>query len=62
MEQVTNSFIYVFDAETKDKMIALSFTLLKEDVVNGRYVFVNDGRSDFAAHDIEYVLSDTLTF
>lgn len=62
MEQTTNSFIYVFDAEAKDKLIALSFTLLKEDVTNGRYVFVNDGRHDFAANDIECVLSDTLTF
>lgn len=57
-----SSFIYVFDAEARDTLIALSFTLLKEDVVNDRYVFVNDGRHDFAVHDIECVMSDTLTF
>lgn len=57
-----NSFIYVFDAEAKEKLLALSFTLLKEDKVHHKYVFVNDGRHDFAIPDIEYVASDVLTF
>lgn len=57
-----NSFIYVFDAEAKEKLLALSFTLLKEDKAHDKYVFVNDGRHDFAISDIKYVTSNVLTF
>ena len=61
MNSIANSFIYVFDAETKDKLLALSFTLLKENTAQNMYVFINDGRHDFT-DGIKYVISDVLTF
>lgn len=55
-------FIYVFCDDAKDKMLALGYKLLKSDVSSSTYVFVNNGRKDFAHADISYILSDILTF
>ena len=57
-----SGFIYVFNTEAKDKLLALGYKLLKSDTTSSTYIFVNNGRQDFAFADISYILSDTLTF
>ena len=55
-------FIYVFNTEARDKLLALEYKLLKSDDASCTYVFVNNGRQDYAFANVSYILSDTLTF
>lgn len=55
-------FIYVYDKAARDRLNALKYQLLKSDEQNNVYVFVHDGRMDFEAADLSYILSDVLTF
>lgn len=56
------SFIYVFNSESRDKLLSAGFHMLKEDVVQGIFVFENPTEQTFAMPDVSYILSDTLTF
>lgn len=53
-------FIYVFDEETRDALIAKNYKLMSSR--NGMYVFQNKFDINFAMNDIHCVYSDTLTF
>lgn len=55
-------FIYVYDKVARDRLKALQYQLLDSDEQNNIYVFVYDGKLDFEAADLSYILSDTLTF
>lgn len=55
-------FIYVFDEETKDKMIALGYELLKESENGKEFVFYIDNNFTYSLSDTKYVISDVLTF
>lgn len=59
---MTGKFIYVFDAETRDKLLASGYVLLKTDENQKIYVFENKAELNFASGDFSFVLSDTLTF
>lgn len=52
-------FIYVFTKEARDKMQSAGCKLLKED--QGVYIFLNEGRLNFAELDVSYILSNNLT-
>lgn len=56
------NFIYVFDADAKNKLLTMQFMMLKSDDKNNVYIFVNDDNENFAVDDIPYMISDTLTF
>lgn len=56
------NFIYVFDADAKNKLLEMQFMMLKSDDKNNVYIFVNDDKENFVVDDIPYVISDTLTF
>ena len=56
------NFIYVFDADAKNKLLEMQFMMLKSDDKNNVYIFVNDDNKNFVVEDIPYVISDTLTF
>lgn len=56
------NFIYVFDADAKNKLLEMQFMVLKSDDKNNVYIFVNDDNKNFVVDDIPYVISDTLTF
>lgn len=56
------NFIYVFDENAKNKLLDMQFKMLKADDKNNIYIFVNEGRKNFAIDDISYVMSNTLTF
>lgn len=56
------NFIYVFDADAKNKLLEMQFMMLKSDAKNNVYIFVNDDNENFTVDDIHYVISDTLTF
>lgn len=61
-------FIYVRNEQDKNKMIALDYTLMKEDKRNNMWVFQNKDIRSFACEEeissagIQFVLSNTLTF
>lgn len=61
-------FVYVMKKEDKDKMIAMGYSLIKEDKRNNIWVFENKDVVTFASEDeitnagVSYVLSDMLTF
>ena len=59
---VRTNFIYVFDADAKNKLLEMQFMVLKSDDKNNVYIFVNDDNKNFVVDDIPYVISDTLTF
>lgn len=55
-------FIYVFDNEAKEKMISLGYKLLKESEDGSEFIFCADDNFNYNLHDIEYTVSDILTF
>ena len=58
-------FIYVFDTDSRDKLLSANYQLLKADEQQNIFVFENKETHTFAASDAEdfnFVLSDTLTF
>ncbi len=61
-------FVYVMKKEDKDKMVAMGYSLIKEDKQNNLWVFENKDVTTFASEDeitnagISFVLSDMLTF
>lgn len=56
--------IYVFSQEDKNILEINGFTLLKHDEENNVYIFVYDDSINckFSLDDIDYYLSDSLTF
>lgn len=57
-----NTFIYVFDKESRDKMISLGYEMIKENPRDSIYVFENKNTFVFEKNEIQFVLSDTITF
>ena len=61
-------FVYVMKKEDKDKMVAMGYSLIKEDKRNHICVFENKDVTTFASEDeitnagVSFVLSDMLTF
>ena len=55
-------FIYVFDEDTKDKMIALGYELLKESEDGKEFVFYINNNFTYTLSDEKYVVLDILTF
>lgn len=58
-------FIYVFNSDTRDKLIALGYRLLKTNDSRNIYVFENSKRLTFSENEtnnFKLVFSDTLTF
>lgn len=61
-------FVYVMKREDKDKMIAMGYSLIKEDKRNHIWVFENKDVTTFTSEDeiadagVAFVLSDMLTF
>lgn len=56
------NFIYVFTADDRDKLLAMQYELLADNEAEHIYVFLNKECQSFAARNIKFVLSDTLTF
>lgn len=57
-------FIYVFNTEVRDKLLALDYKLLKSDKQKNMFVFENQHQSTqcFSLDNEELVFSDTMTF
>lgn len=56
------NFIYVFSVESRDKLTAMQYELLKSDEAKHVFVFLNKERQNFSCDDVTYAMSDTLTF
>ena len=56
------AFVYVFDKESRNKLIDLGYQLVKEDPKNFIYVFENKNNIVFEENQIQAVFSNTLTF
>lgn len=60
-----SKFIYVFDTNARDKLVAENYQLLKADENQNIFVFENKSTLSFSENctgDFAFVLSDTLTF
>lgn len=56
-------FIYVMDSESKERLMGMGFTLLKEDDRTGVCMFLNAcGKYADADIDVPHVLSNIMTF
>lgn len=61
-------FIYVMSEQDKNKMLALGYVLMKEDIRNRVWVFQNKNDKEFARDNeiyksgIHFIPSNTLTF
>lgn len=55
-------FIYVFDKDSKEKMLELGYALLKESEDGQQCVFNIDENVTYSLSDVKYVMSDILTF
>lgn len=58
-------FIYVFDTDSRDKLLSQNYVMLKADEHQNIYVFDNKSNFTFSngtIFDFKFVLSDTLTF
>lgn len=55
-------FLYVFEEEARDKLLAEGFVLLKSDNKSDVYIFANKTDMNFELVDITFVRSDVLTF
>lgn len=56
------NFIYVFNEKDKTKMLERGFSLLKGNPEKHIYIFANEQRTELVFDDIDYILSDMLTF
>lgn len=56
------NFIYVFGTDSRDKLLAMQYELLKSDEVKRIYVFLNKECQNFSCDGVRFALSDTLTF
>ena len=56
------TFIYVFSAAGRDRLLALQYEMLKSDEERQIFVFVNKEQQYFADGDFPYALTNTLTF
>lgn len=55
-------FIYVFDKETRDKLLACGFTMIAGFEKKNEYVFANNTNTKFNFDSITYLPSNKLTF
>lgn len=57
-------FIYATDIDSRDKLVRLGFTMLKNDEEHSMWVFVVDNTIHFENKDIpsQCIVSDVLTF
>lgn len=56
------NFIYVFDNEAKEKLLSRGYKLIRSDEKSVVYVFENRDTLTFTEQEIQFVLSDVLTF
>lgn len=61
-EEKAKMFLYVTDVESKNKLIARGYLLLKSNERENIWVFANQKLAKFDNSDIKYVVSDVLTF
>ena len=55
-------FLYVFDKETRDKLLASGFALIASYEKKDTYVFANQAATKFDFSTITYLPSNKLTF
>lgn len=57
-----DKFIYVFDIDTRDKLLSQNYQLLKSDINKNIFVFENKTDISFSMNGVQFVLSNILTF
>lgn len=55
-------FIYVFNKEARDALLAAGFELFKSDDGAGAYCFLNQPDQNFALRNVSYIATSVLTF
>lgn len=59
---MNEKFLYVFDKDTRDKLLASGFTLIASYEKKDTYVFANQTATKFDFSTITYLPSNKLTF
>lgn len=57
-----DKFIYVFDINTRDKLLSQNYQLIKSDINKNIFIFENKTDISFSMNDVQFVLSNILTF
>lgn len=55
-------FIYVIGEDARDYLITMGYHLLSRNEPKHIYVFLNQDNQNFSCADIQFAMSDTLTF
>lgn len=55
-------FIYVIGEDMRDRLVNMGYHLLRENEAKHIYVFLNQDNQIFSCTDIQFAMSDTLTF
>lgn len=55
-------FLYVHNSESRDKLLAIGYHLIKSDETHSTYIFENQENMKFSLKDIDVVPSNTLTY
>ena len=55
-------FIYVFSDDARNYLVNMGYRLLTEDSARQIYVFLNKDNQNFSSTDIQFAMSDVLTF
>lgn len=55
-------FIYVVGEDMRDRLVNMGYHLLRENEAKHIYVFLNQDNQIFSCTDIQFAMSDTLTF
>lgn len=57
-----SKFIYVFSVEDRDYLLAKGYKQLKSNEKKNIYIFENSETMSFSTKEIQYVLTDILSF
>lgn len=57
-----SKFIYVFSVEDRDYLLAKGYKPLKSNEEKNIYIFENSETMNFSTKEIQYVLTDILSF
>ena len=55
-------FIYVVGEEARDRLVNMGYRLLREGNAKNIYVYLSQDNQNFSCTDIQFAMSDTLTF
>ncbi|MBQ8135058.1 MAG: hypothetical protein IJ192_11730 [Clostridia bacterium] len=59
---MNDKFIYVFSREDYEELLSSGMNLIKADESNHVYIFENDKKRKFDMNEMEFVITDVISF